>query len=47
MIELNPSFLIRQKVGNDVWDNPFICCEYLVLSLVNKEDALAYNRQEW
>ena len=34
MLELNPSFLFRQKKVVDV------CCEYVLLPLVNKEAAV-------
>ena len=36
MLKLKPSFLFRQKGGDDV-GFPSVCCEYVLLPLVNKE----------
>ena len=30
-----------------IWHSPSACCEYVLLPLVNKEDALAYVRAEY
>ena len=30
-----------------IWDSPSVCCEYVLLPLVNKEVALAYSRAEY
>ena len=38
MLKLKPSFLFRQKRGDDIGGD--ICCEYVLLPLVNKEAAL-------
>ena len=45
MLKLKPSFLFRQKRRNDV-EFPSVSYEYVLLSLVNKEAALAYGRTE-
>ena len=36
--------MLEAQVG-DV-GSPFVCCEYVLLLLVNKEAALAYSRAE-
>ena len=46
MLKFKPSFLFRQKRGDDV-GLPSVCCEYVLLPLANKEAASAYGRAEY
>ena len=45
MLKLKSSFLFRQKREDDV-GFPSVCCEYVLVLLVNKEVTLAYGRAE-
>ena len=45
MLKLKP-FLFRQKREDDM-GFPSVCCEYVLVPLVNKESALAYGKEEY